>query len=210
MARKNKVANPRQINKTYTLKELRRKIRNLTEHANKWLDDIRETHEMWLWERWNSYLLENGTSTGHFRKLTRMNVKQSEEYLQLLYAFEEDMDAQREMYEAYSSNFGERESVFLEHIREEAKRMYFRYFPPSENEANAFADTVKSSVNARLSDPEYRNTHSNMDIYDEMMDAIRIAGNSADPMQGDSTKFRNIFTAPEVRVNGNITRKRYM
>ena len=192
--------------------KLRHQVSSLAANANKLLADIRAESPEWLWERWDSYLYEFGTKRGNnFRRTTsRMNTEQLREYRELLYSFYNDMEEEKEMYRQYGDYFNESDRSFMFRMGKRAKEMYFRYYPPSEKEAEAFKNDVQSSIWARLHDKEYMETHDRMDIYRELEDAIAITGNIKDPKQGDTTKFRNIFTAPEFIYRGKKVRKRYL
>lgn len=201
----------KRLNKTYNLKQLRHKVSLLAEQANTWLKDVRKEHPEWLWDRWDSYLYESGTNKGLFRKTSsRMNVSQAEEYINLLYSFMEDIEEQEEIYEEYKKDFKESDASFLARIAQETRKQYFRYFAPSNQAANEFVDDVRSSIIARLRDKNYRMTHSNKDIYDELVEALKIAGNRSDPLKGNSTKFRDIFTVREYYYNGEKQVKRFL
>lgn len=194
------------------LTRLRHEVSVLARNANELLKSVRKEAPEWLWERWDSYLYENGTKRDNrFRQTTsRMNTQQAQEYKELLVEFYEDIEEQREMYNAYNEHFNESDAAFLLRMGKEAKRLYFRYFPPSEKEAEAFKNDVRSSIWSKLHDTEYMQTHSRLDIYNTMVEGMKKAGNVHDPKQGDTTKFRDIFTVDEFIYNGNIIRRRHL
>ena len=90
------------------------------------LKSIRKEAPEWLWERWDSYLYENGTKRDNrFRQTTsRMNTQQAQEYKELLIAFYEDIEEQKEMYNTYNEHFNESDTAFLLRMSKEAKRLY--------------------------------------------------------------------------------------
>lgn len=214
MAKASTTTNPKgkRPKKKTPLAKLRTQVSHLAANANMLLKDVREETPEWLWERWDSYLYEHGTKRDNrFRQTTsRMNTEQLKEYKELLISFYEDIEEQREMYNTYAEHFEESDTAFLFRISKEAKSLYFRYFPPSEKEAEAFKETVRSSVWTRLHDREYMETHDRLDIYNEMIDALHRAGDVRDPKQGDITKFRDIFTTPEFIYQGRKVRRRML
>lgn len=194
------------------LQKLRFQVSHEANRQNERLKEIRKNNPAWLYQRWDSYLYEHGTKRNNlFRRTTsRMNTAQLKEYRELLYTFEEDMRYEEEIEKQYSEHFYESDIDFLRRIEKEAKSVYFRYFPPSEKEANAFAETVKSSVQARLNDRDYMQGRDHADILKELYEALKIAGDIKDPKQGDTTKFRDVFTVREVMINGRREPKRFL
>ena len=194
------------------LQKLRFQVSHEANRQNERLKEIRKTHPAWLYQRWDSYLYEHGTKRENlFRRTTsRMNTQQLKEYRELLYTFEEDMRYEAEIEKQYSEHFYESDIDFLRRIEEIAYANYFRYFPPSEKEANSFASTVKSSVQAKLNDPDYMRDKDHADILQQLYETMKKAGNIKDPKEGDTTRFRDIFTVDEVMYNGGIEHRRHL
>ena len=139
-----------------------------------------------------------------------MNTQQLKEYRELLYTFEEDMRYEAEIEKQYSEHFYESDIDFLRRIEELAYSNYFRYFPPSEKEAKSFASTVKSSVQAKLNDPDYMRGKDHADILQQLYETMKKTGNIKDPKEGDTTRFRDIFTVDEVMYNGGVEHRRHL
>lgn len=194
------------------LQKLRFQVSHEANRQNERLKEIRKTHPAWLYQRWDSYLYEHGTKRESlFRRTTsRMNTQQLKEYRELLYTFEEDMRYEAEIEKQYSEHFYESDIDFLRRIEEIAYANYFRYFPPSEKEAKSFASTVKSSVQAKLNDPDYMRGKDHADILQQLYETMKKAGNIKDPKEGDTTRFRDIFTVDEVMYNGGIEHRRHL
>lgn len=194
------------------IQKLRYHVSHEAGRMNELLQEVRKNNPAWLYQRWGSYLYEHGTKReGLFRRTTSsMNTAQLKEYRALLLSFKEDMEYEEHMQKQYSEHFLESDYDFLKRIEEEAYSLYFKYFPPSEREARAFQETVKSSIQSRLNDREYMIGKDHADLYKNLLDKMRIAGNVQDPMQGDTTKFRDIFTVDEVTYNGQTETRRYL
>ena len=204
--------NPTKKKKKTPLQKLRFQVSHEANRQNQLLREIREKNPAWLYRRWDSYLYEHGTKRENlFRRTTSsMNTAQLKEYRALLYSFEEDMRFEEEIERQYSEHFQESDISFLRRVEDLAYDNYFKYFPPSEKEAKNFANTVKSSVQARLNDRDYMQGKDHADIIKELYDALKAAGDIKDPKQGDSTKFRDIFTVREMVYNGNREIKRFL
>lgn len=204
--------NPTKKKKKTPLQKLRFQVSHEANRQNQLLREIREKNPAWLYRRWDSYLYEHGTKRENlFRRTTSsMNTAQLKEYRALLYSFEEDMRFEEEIERQYSEHFQESDISFLRRVEDLAYDNYFKYFPPSEKEAKNFANTVKSSVQARLNDRDYMQGKDHADIIKELYDALKSAGDIKDPKQGDSTKFRDIFTVREMVYNGNREIKRFL
>lgn len=204
--------NPTKKKKKTPLQKLRFQVSHEANRQNQLLREIREKNPAWLYRRWDSYLYEHGTKRENlFRRTTSsMNTAQLKEYRALLYSFEEDMRFEEEIERQYSEHFQESDISFLRRVEDLAYDNYFKYFPPSEKEAKSFASTVKSSVQARLNDRNYMQGKDHADIIKELYDALKAAGDIKDPKQGDSTKFRDIFTVREMVYNGNREIKRFL
>lgn len=204
--------NPTKKKKKTPIQKLRFQVSHEANRQNQLLREIREKNPAWLYRRWDSYLYEHGTKRENlFRRTTSsMNTAQLKEYRALLYSFEEDMRFEEEIERQYSEHFQESDISFLRRVEDLAYDNYFKYFPPSEKEAKNFANTVKSSVQARLNDRDYMQGKDHADIIKELYDALKAAGDIKDPKQGDSTKFRDIFTVREMVYNGNREIKRFL
>lgn len=203
----------KQLNSTWTLKELRKHVRARAVAANKLLEKVREEHPEFLWERWDSVLSEVGTKKGEFRLTSSsLNVHQAEEKLGYLENFMTDIQEQYSDLEIYAREVGGYDkATFLSETEKELKREYFKYFPPSEGEMQDFVGKTMNSIREMLSDEEYMLDHNFIDIRNRIKEGLRIAGNIADPKQGNTDKFKNWFTVYEYRdINGDLQRKRWL
>lgn len=203
----------KQINQTWTLKELRKHVRSRAASANKVLEKVRAEHPEFLWERWDSVLSEVGTKEGKFRLTSsNLNVHTAEEKLGYLENFLTDIQEQYDDLELYTREVGGYDKAsFLAMIEKELRREYFKYFPPSEGEMQEFVGTTMNSVQAMLTDDEYMLDHNFNDIRNRIKEGLKRTGNIADPKQGNTEAFRNWFSVYEYRdINGDLRRKRWL